>query len=130
MLNRVVARFRDGRVLKGTTANFFPAKDTFHVRTQDGDLVEIRLEDLKAVFFVKDLAGDPGYDEKKHFDLARVYGQKISCEFQDGECLLGYTQGYNPGRKGFFLIPADPKSNNERVFVVQSFTRRVSVVKG
>ncbi len=32
---------------------------------------------------------------------------------------------YSPDRQGFFLIPADLKGNNERVFVVKSATAKM-----
>jgi Family of unknown function (DUF6982) len=32
--------------------------------------------------------------------------------------LIGYTPGYDSRRTGFFLFPADPRSNNLRIFVV------------
>jgi hypothetical protein len=40
--------------------------------------------------------------------------------------MVGSTQGYQPGRPGFFLIPADTQSNNERCFVVTAAAREVS----
>jgi hypothetical protein len=46
-------------------------------------------------------------------------------DFADGEEMIGYTQGYSPDRPGFFLIPADLKGNNEKVFVVKSATRKI-----
>jgi len=51
--SKIVARYCDGRTLKGTTQNFFPNKPVFHVKllggTGPGDLVEVTLEDLKAI---------------------------------------------------------------------------------
>ena len=38
----------------------------------------------------------------------------------DGEVLVGSTLGYDPKRQGFFIFPADPKSNNVRVYIVSS----------
>jgi len=38
----------------------------------------------------------------------------------DGERLIGYTLGYDPRRPGFFLFPADPRSNNLRIIVVSA----------
>ena len=55
-------------------------------------------------------------------------GKKMRVVFQDGEVLLGTTQGYQPGRPGFFLVPADPRSNNERCFVISSATREVTLL--
>jgi hypothetical protein len=48
--------------------------------------------------------------------------------FKDSEVILGTTQGYQPGRPGFFIFPADPRSNNERVYVVSSATQEISFV--
>lgn len=127
MESKIVARFRDGKVMKGTTTNFSPTKATFHLAGAQGKIVEIALADLKAVFFVKTFEGDPDYNEKRQFDLARMYGRKVRCSFPDGEVLTGYTQGFAPDRQGFFVIPSDPQSNNERVFVVNAPNVRVEL---
>ncbi len=124
-MNRVVARFADGRVLKGMTADFFPAKDTFHLivagAPPETAPVEVHMHDLKALFFVKDLMGNPDYNERKEFDAAHPpVGRVIRVVFRDGEVLVGTTTGYQPGRPGFFLVPADPDSNNERCYVVSA----------
>ncbi len=132
-MNKVVARFADGRIVKGVTADFTPGKDSFHV-TDPASLagskpVEIHTKDLKALFFVKDPAGNPAHSERKEFEPGRAaVGRRIRVEFRDGEVLLGTTQGYQPSRPGFFVIPADEKSNNERCYIVSAATRKVSVV--
>jgi len=50
--NKVVARFRDGKIIKGFTQDFFPNKDVFHISgTERGkDLAEVLVPDLKALF--------------------------------------------------------------------------------
>lgn len=128
-MNKVVVRYRDGRIVKGHTADFVSGGETFHVSRLDapGQVPEvIRLADLKAVFFVKDFAGNPLHDERKQFDGARgPGGRKLRIEFADGEVLVGTTQVYEPGQQGFFLVPADAASNMERCFVVTSATAQV-----
>jgi hypothetical protein len=129
-MNKVVARFADGRVVKGMTADFFPGRETFHVSVAasapgSGPL-EIRVKDLKAVFFVKDFAGNPSHVEKKEFDPSRPpAGRRIRVVFNDGEVLVGTTQGYQPGRPGFFVVPADSETNTERCYVVSAAAREV-----
>jgi hypothetical protein len=49
-------------------------------------------------------------------------------EFKDGEILAGYTSGYTPTRVGFFVFPADPESNNEKVFILNRATKKVDFV--
>jgi hypothetical protein len=121
--SKIVVRYRDGKILKGTTQNFFPNKPVFHVNrlgaTGAGDLVEVKVESLKAVFFVRDFAGNPKYDERKRLlPGEKPQGRMIEVTFRDGEVLTGTTSGYDPNRPGFFLFPVDPKSNNMKVYVV------------
>lgn len=126
---KVVARFADGRVLKGYTRDFWPDGSRFHLDPAGARAprpVEVALDELKAVFFVRDFAGDPGYRERKAFEPGRRYpGRKLAVVFADGEVLLGYTMSYEPGRRGFFLFPADPGGNNLRVFAVTRAVRQV-----
>ena len=126
--NRVVARYRDGRMVKGTTLDFLPTRGQFHVAPEGGGTpVAVTVADLKAVFFVKSWLGDATYNELKEFN-GPVQGRKVQVEFRDGETLVGSTQGYQPDRPGFFLIPADPKSNNDRIYVVTRAVARVSLL--
>lgn len=121
-MNKVAAHFQDGRVVKGTTADFTPAKAAFHILSGEAGaahLVEVRLEELKGLFFVKDLEGDLGHAKSNLFDLKDLTpGRRIRILFRDGEVMKGYTQGYEPGRPGFFVIPADRQSNTERAYIV------------
>ena len=129
-MNKVVARFADGRLVKGTTADFFPTKDSFHVSEATAPTgsnpVEISTKDLKALFFVKDFAGDRDHVEKNEFDPSRPpSGRRIRVVFKDGEVLVGTTTGYHPERPGFFLVPADANSNIERCYIIIAATREV-----
>lgn len=132
-MNKIVARFQNGNLIKGVTNDFLPAKDRFHmvpVESAPGAKpLEILVADLKALFFIKDFAGHPEYKETDEFDPAKpISGRKIRVLFKDGEVMVGSTQGYQPGRPGFFVTPADPKSNNDRCFVVTAATQEVSLV--
>lgn len=132
MQNRVVARYLDGRTLKGQTADFLPTRPSFHVIPSGHagssiQVVEVKVSDLKALFFVKDLVGDAAYNEGKAFTPeVRAMGRKVQVEFADGETIVGTTQGYQPDRAGFFVVPVDPKSNNERCFVVMAAAKAVT----
>lgn len=41
---------------------------------------------------------------------------------------MGTTTGYQSGRKGFFIVPADPYSNNERCYIVTASTKEISLL--
>ena len=132
-MNKVVARFQDGRTMKGRTNDFIATKDRFFLVLEDGKPgakpVEVRVEELKALFFVKELAGNPDHKKTNHFDPSKpVPGRKVRVVFKDGETLEGVTQGYQPNRPGFFLVPADRHSNNERCFVITASTKEVALI--
>jgi len=126
--SKIVARYRDGRTLKGTTQNFFPNKPVFHVKRLGGtgpeDVIEVTLEDLKAVFFVRDFTGNAKHVERKQLAPGeRPQGRLMEVTCKDGEVIIGTTTGYDPKRSGFFLFPIDPSANNARVYIVTSAVR-------
>jgi hypothetical protein len=109
---------------KGKTNDFFPNKTQFHLEEINGEIIEISIEVLKAVFFVKDFDGNK--DHKKNYnDQIAAGGRKIKVSFIDGETVVGFTIGYSPDRQGFYMTPADIQGNNERIFVVKSATKKV-----
>ncbi len=124
--SHVVAHFNDNKLLKGTTQDFFPNRPTFHLIPVGGrQAVQVECRLLKAVFFVKKLEGDPRRARIAGFisaPAASAHGKKIAVRFKDGELLCGYTLSYQPDRDGFFVFPADPDSNNIRIYVVTAAT--------
>jgi hypothetical protein len=127
---KIVARYLDGRMVKGFTQDFAPNKPGFHIFPTEAanprESKEILLRDLKAVFFVRDFAGRPDYDERKRYTSEeRPSGRIVEVTFSDGEVMVGSTLGYDPKRPGFFVFPADPHSNNARVFALSKAVRLV-----
>jgi len=120
--NPVVAHFMDGTILKGTTQDFAPTRAHFHIIPSGASRgQQVRLAQLKAVFFVRKLDGDPDRSDLRGFITAPpqgVHGRKIAVRFADAELLCGYAQSYSMSRDGFFIFPADAGSNNQRVFVI------------
>jgi hypothetical protein len=132
-LTKVVARYMDGKVIKGLTRDFVPYTDVFHIFERGapaGGSREILVQELKAVFFVKDLDGDLGHAKSNIFDPADLTpGRKIRVLFKDGEVLMGYTPDFLSTRPGFFVLPADLRSNSDRCYIVTDATERVSLIE-
>jgi hypothetical protein len=126
---KVVVRYANGKVIKGFTQDFFPNKDRFHLRplSQETETtLDVQIKDLKAVFFVQNFDGNAQYAERKVYgEEEKIQGRKVEDTFTDGEILVGSTLGYDPQRQGFFLFPADPKSNNVRLYAVSAFVKKV-----
>lgn len=126
--NRVVVACLDGRRLKGHVYNFSMVKESFYLFPEEDSAehegVEVLLKDLKAIFFVKNFAGDP---ERRDILQAQPHGhgRAIEVTFPDGEIVTGTSEAYNPARTGFFLFPFDQAGNNIRIFVVNKNVREV-----
>lgn len=108
-------------MIKGRAMNFYPSHPTFRVRTDAGQQVQVKMCDLKAVFFVRDLDGDPQHKRRRDFPAIRPPGaqeEKTAILFKDGEVLLGYLDSQAQSWQGFFVTPADVGGNNLRVYVI------------
>jgi hypothetical protein len=125
---KLVVRYKDGRLVKGFSHDFNPTRSQFAIwpsinaPEHEGILVPVSV--LKAVFFVRDFRGDSSYVEDRSFDAA-AHGRRVEVTFADNEVVVGTTLSYRPDGQGFFLNPADPRANNIRIFVVTSAVRHV-----
>jgi hypothetical protein len=127
-LQKVVVHYQDGTLLRGHTRFFFHEQDHVEVTPQDGETCNVDLKRVKAVFFVKDFQGDPSYGERKEFAAdSPTFGDGVRIVFADGEILLGRAMGYRPEEKGFYLQPADPRSNNKMIFVPVGALQEIQV---
>jgi hypothetical protein len=134
MHNKVVVHYLDGHLERGYTSDFLPTKELFHLIVKEGGKdksVPVKLINLKAVFFVKELLGKKRVRpvQKKTFEEIAdktLIGKKVHVEFVDGESLYGLTMGYSPQRRGFFFSPIDPESNNERIFAILSAVKDIT----
>lgn len=133
-MNKVVARFRDGRVAKGVALDLDPSRPQFHLRPPGGGKAEeIRLNDLKAVFFVRSFEGDASRDEDPTPDPGDPRGRgttTVSLTFEDGEVVVGMTIRYPPNRPFFYITPVDAGSNNIRVLINQSAVKSMDTLSG
>jgi hypothetical protein len=120
LMQKVVARYQDGRLVKGVSMDVDALRPTFHVKPPEGKAVEVALNELKALFFVRSLDGDSTHNEDRTPNPAdpRARGATIvSIRFADGEEIVGLINGYPPKRPYFFVVPMDTKSNNVRILI-------------
>ena len=133
---RVVARFRDGMLVKGyldcPSVNFeslfqaseFTPRESIGIQPlESGNGVSVRMDDLKALFFVKSFEGNKEYPEVKFFDKTPPNrGLWVRVQFFDNESIEGTVE--NSLRyivePAFFMKPPDPQSNNEILYVIKS----------
>jgi len=125
---RVVVRFVDGKLLRGYSNNFHPDAAHLHlcpaVNSPAAERLFVPIARLKAVFFVRDLAGKADHIDSNDFDHA-PRARKVEATFRDGEVMTGSTLNYKPHAQGFFLTPANSRGNNQRVYVVLAAVRHL-----
>jgi hypothetical protein len=94
-------------------------------------MVEVALRDLKALFFVKSLDGDSQRNDAQAVDATdpRLRGAKlIEVIFHDQERIVGMVMRFPPLKTLFFLVPADPASNNLRILVNKEQVKTMGVI--
>ena len=105
------------------------AKPACHIRTPDGAIYTVELNELKALFFVKTLSGDAQHSEGMELQPAdrRQFGSAlVELTFGDGERMVGLTNRATPNRNFFFVLPVDSRSNNIRILVNRSALRSIA----
>ncbi len=129
--SKVVARFRDGRTVKGYILGFTPDKHVFHMACLGSDnhgVEAVSVSDLKAIFFVKSFHGDRHRVKSNGFAkqaLRKSAQLKVKVTFHDAEVLYGTTSRYSK-QQNFFLTPSDKSNNNDMVYVVGDSTQSVA----
>jgi hypothetical protein len=130
---KVVARYVNGTLLKGYSYDFAPGRRRFHIfsaRDASAAPTPVLLSELKAVFFVRDFIGNAAYHERKRFAAnEHPAGRRVHVVFHDHEVLVGSTDGDPSSGSGFLVTPADPASNNIRVYAVSSAIREIRYLR-
>jgi hypothetical protein len=141
MQTRMIVLLSDGERIKGYSRDFNPGRARFHLGVagpagETGEQREISMEDVYAVFFVRDFAFDRTRRYAPEDDLAVVTApppggaRTLEVTTAWGEVLRGLTYGYQPQRPGFFLFPTEPLEralNLERAFLTRRAVTRVDV---
>lgn len=117
----MVVAFLDGRRMKGYIHSFCGRGGSLPPFSRAGHRRARRRgspnEGLESKFLCRDFVGNSEYGESQELN-PQNQSRKAEVTVRDGEKLVGSTDTYNPQRVGFFLVPADPRSNNLRVFVI------------
>ena len=129
--DKVVARYDDGRLLKGYLRGFTSDEAAVIItEATTGSEHTIPLDELKALFYVKTFEGSSHHRDKRVYSAGKRKGRKVYVQFYDKEKMMGFldadiapdkiTSFLKPDgkTKGFFFIPADTEGNNTKVYVV------------
>lgn len=114
---RIVIRYFSGEIIKKIITDIEIHIDRITIRNAlTGQLEHYKTDDLKAVFWVKNLIGDPSRVDRQGF-VNEADPSNIFIEFKDGECQWGNHSGYSNKAYGFYFYPHDPDSNNAKCYI-------------
>jgi hypothetical protein len=119
---KVIVRKLGGEIIKGYLETIPELKDRkpISIVSLTEEVITVSKQEIKALFFVRKFSGDKEYNEVKFFkDQPRIDGLWVRLTFFDNETVEGIVS--NSGsfllEDGFYVIPADPKSNNRLIYV-------------
>jgi hypothetical protein len=130
---QLVLKYQNGTIIKGWVDNFNPDREIFFLHPlkeySDEEKLDIKLKDLKAIFFVKDFIGNEEYQKVRSFKGSEgkisPTQRPVIVYFNDGEKLYGTTYSYNPTKTGFYVYPFRREDNNVRIFAINSAIEKV-----
>jgi hypothetical protein len=130
--HKVVLKDKNGTIIKGWVDNFNPNREIFFLHPlkeySDKEKLNITLQNLKAIFFVKDFIGNKDYQKVRsfeNFNFSTPSQRPVIVYFHDGEKIFGTTYSYNPTKTGFFVYPVDREDNSIRIFAINSAVEKV-----
>jgi len=89
-VEKVVARFNNGQILKAQVRDFEVSTETVTVEDPETHTAhKILIDEPKAISFVKSFKGRGEYVEKKSFGIRKSPGRKVFVKFKDNETLVG-----------------------------------------
>jgi len=97
--------------------------------SEQGNVATVRYEEIKTVSFVRDFESAP--DTRRVFNTRpKMEGLWMSFQFRDGEVMEGVMPNNLLPLEpyGFTIIPPDPYSNHQRVFIPRAALRAVEVL--
>ncbi len=117
-LHRVVLHTVEGQVMRGLLQDPDLLAAAVALSPQPSAPPEpVAADRLRAIFFML----SPG---EKAPDPA---GLKVRVTFRDGRQVAGFSRDYDPEAAGFFMVPAESRTNTARIWIYRSAVRQVSV---
>ncbi len=115
---RAVVHLLNGQVLRGTLTDADLEAPELELDTGSPGAPElVTTAAVKAIFFMLAPGERPPVAE----------GKRVRVTFRDGRQVAGFSSGYREELAGFFMVPADTRTNTARIWVYQAAVKQVSV---
>jgi hypothetical protein len=127
---KVVVRKMDRDSVNGYVNASFIADGKVEVMNTAGKVVAIEMREIKGVYFVREFGDSESLVRKTFTSRPRVEGLWVRLRFRDNEVIEGMMPNdlLQDGADGFSIIPPDPNSNTQRIFVPRSALAQMMVL--
>jgi hypothetical protein len=116
--HRVILHTLEGQVKRGAIRDADLGADTVALESTAGAAPErIPRMRVKAIFFML-----PAGTKAPNPD-----GQKVRVTFKDGRQVAGFSKDHKAGGTGFFVVPADNRTNTSRIFIFRHSVQAITV---
>lgn len=115
----MVLKFLEGATMKGFGSVIAPGEAVLEFKDLEEKIHWIELKKVKAAFYVKSFEGTGHKARSTQQMFTMSSGQKVRVVFKDGEKQEGFVNDVTrlPQAAGFYLVPADPITNNIRMWI-------------
>ena len=128
---KVVVELQDKKQLRGyVNAQRLGKGEVFDLLSQEGEHQEVPLEQVRAVYFVRDLAEDIELERKSFLSRPKLDGLWVRLRFKDAESLEGVVPNDLLGLldNGVQITPPDFNANADRIFVPRTALTELTVL--
>ena len=115
--HRVILHTVEGQVKRGAIKDAKLGDPTLLLQLANGGTETLPRERVKALFFM--LA--PGARAPS------TEGNKVRVTFKDGRQVAGFSRDHKGATSGFFVVPADNRTNTERIFIFRHAVQSISI---
>jgi hypothetical protein len=113
--HRVVVHTLAGPLKRGTLRDPDMEGERFELVLPNGGLEAIAVNLIKAIFFMMAPGQQPPQPE----------GKRTTVTFEDGRQISGFCPEVQGSAPGFFLLPADSRTNTARIYVLRAAVKDI-----
>jgi hypothetical protein len=105
--HRIILHTLEGQVKRGAVRDADLCGASLVLELPTGEAETLVRERIKALFFMLTPGSRP----------AAAVGDKVRVTFKDGRQVAGFSSDHQSAQAGFFVVPADNRTNTERIFI-------------
>jgi hypothetical protein len=115
--HRVILHTMEGQVKRGAIKDAQLGAPQLTLNLASGGAETLTRDRVKALFFMLAPGSRPPATE----------GKKVRVTFKDGRQVAGFSKDHASSAAGFFVVPADNRTNTEKIFIFRHAVQKIDV---